>query len=243
MEDLGATIGELPKAMFASEAFPGIPWLVLVDGLDEITSHEMRDKATTMLIHWWNHRAYRFLVASRQLPEDQLARLRTVASVFTIEPFASGQLPDLATRWFAALKVNNVTGTTKRFLDHLKQSRIGEIATTPLIATLACVVFASSQAVPPSRFGLYDRFVTRLLEDPRKRENLLKHLEGQARPYAADDSIRKLVQDRRPLLEHYAYIRQLERRAQAAPSRCRNCFPSGRSATNPTASPSHVGAS
>jgi hypothetical protein len=209
MEDLGATIGELPKALFASEALPGIPWLVLVDGLDEITSHEMRDKATRVLIHWWNHSAYRFLVASRQLPEDQLAPLRAVASVFTIEPFAPGQLPDLATRWFAALRVDDAAGTTERFLDHLEQSRLGEIATTPLIATLACVVFAGNQAVPPSRFGLYDRFVTRLLEDPRKRENLLQHLEGQARPYAAEDSIRKLVQDRRPLLEHYAYIRQL----------------------------------
>ena len=209
MEDLGATIGELPKALFASEALPGIPWLVLVDGLDEITSHEMRDKATRVLIHWWNHPAYRFLVASRQLPEDQLAPLRSVASVFTIEPFAPGQIPDLATRWFAALKVDDVARTAERFLDHLEQSRLGEIATTPLIATLACVVFASNQAVPPSRFGLYDRFVTRLLEDPRKRENLLRHLEGQARPYAAEDSIRKIVQERRPLLEHYAYIRQL----------------------------------
>jgi hypothetical protein len=209
MEDLGATIGELPKTLFASEALPGVPWLVLVDGLDEITSHEMRYKATRVLIHWWNHSAYRFLVASRQLPEDQLASLRTVASVFTIEPFASGQLPDLATSWFAALKVDDVAGTTERFLDHLKRSRLGEIATTPLIATLACVVFAGCQAVPPGRFGLYNGFVTRLLEDPRKRENLLQHLEGQARPYAAEDSIRKLVQDRRSLLERYAYIRQL----------------------------------
>jgi hypothetical protein len=209
MEDLGATIGELPHALFASEALPGIPWLILVDGLDEITSREMRDKATRVLIHWWNNPAYRFLVASRQLPEDQLAPLRAVASVFTIEPFAPGQLPDLATRWFAALKVDDVAGTAKRFLDHLEQSRLGEIATTLLIATLACVVFASNQAVPPSRFDLYDRFVARLLEDPRKRESLLQHLEGQARPYAAEDSIRKLVQDRRPLLEHYAYIRQL----------------------------------
>lgn len=204
--DLGATVGELPKNLFASEALPGIPWLVLVDGLDEITDLQQRQRAVRVLARWWNDPAYRFLVATRPLPGEELSLLRSArASTFTIQPFDRDQLPELASRWFAALHADNVPELTGRFLNHLEQSRLGELAVIPLIATLACLVFVAEQNVPPSRFGLYNAFVTELLEDPGKRDDLIEQLNEQARPYHAEIAVLKLVQDRRSLLEYIAY--------------------------------------
>lgn len=209
--DLGATIGELPDELFAHEALPGIPWLVLVDGLDEITDRELRRQAIRVLARWWNESAYRFLVASRPLLDDELVSLRAVrAAVLTIEPFNSDQLPELAIRWFAALQAGDTAQLTERFLDHLERSRLGQLARIPLIATMACVVFADDQTVPPGRFALYSAFVARLLDDPRKRDTLTQQLLEELRPYAAEASIRRLVQDRRKLLERLGYARRLD---------------------------------
>ncbi len=213
MGDLGARLDKIDLAgLLAEAAMPGIPWLILLDGLDEILDAGDRQQVIEIMTRWLDDRRYRFFMTSRPLPQREFQALRSVGvPVFELQPFTDEQLPLLAHRWFAALGVPNVMQTVDLFVGQLLQTRIVQLARNPLIATISCVVFANSagRELPRSRADLYEEFVTLLLRKPFTQSNSLESIKDRLSQYG--DPARRvsetLLSDLRALLQDLALMR------------------------------------
>jgi hypothetical protein len=79
-ENLGAHLDDVDlDDLFADRPAPGVPWLVLLDGLDEIFDVSSRRQVIDIVRRWWGDPRYRFLLASRPLPGRELRVLQTAA--------------------------------------------------------------------------------------------------------------------------------------------------------------------
>lgn len=208
---LGARLADRRLAdMFEDEPLPGIPWMILVDGVDEILDPERRKRVLETLAFWRSRPSpFRFLVTSRPLPQGQLDALRKDGvPLYDIEPFSEDQLPEFARRWFSALGIPDPNALVDAFLDQLADTQLSRLAEVPLIATMLCVVFASQdgQYLPPSRVGLYEAFVSLLMAKQHTQINALERLQQWIRPYgtAAEEAVDQLLAGLRPLLEQLA---------------------------------------
>lgn len=207
--------------MFDDAPLPGIPWMVLVDGVDEILDPERRSQVLETVNFWRSQVSpYRFLVTSRPLPQGQLNTLNESGiPLYEIQPFSPEQLPEFAGRWFTALGMPDPEALVDAFLDRLAGSQLSRLAEIPLIATMLCVVFAShdGQNLPPSRVGLYEDFVSLLLAKRYTQTNALERLQQRIRPYgmAAEQAVDHLLASLRPLLEHIADRRLRTRDAKS----------------------------
>ncbi|MDH6522520.1 hypothetical protein M2163_000970 [Streptomyces sp. SAI-135] len=142
-------------------------WLVLVDGLDEVTAEYPRSRLMSTLAAQ-DPQVYRFVVATRPAPESELTALGADVSRYTLQPFSSSDLRTVARRWFAALPGTrqDPERATEAFLRALDRARLRSPAAVPLMAAMLCQVYAENprQALPESRGTLYDRFLLLLRE-------------------------------------------------------------------------------
>jgi hypothetical protein len=208
---LGARLADRDLAdLFENEPIPGVPWIVLVDGVDEILAPERRRRVLETVRFWTAHSSlYRFLVTSRPLPKGQLDALYDEKiPIYEIEPFSQDQLPELARRWFSALQMPNPEDLLPVFLERLESSQLRRLADIPLIATMLCVVFASKDGrdLPLSRVGLYEEFITLLMTKRYMQINALERLQQWIHPYGktAEMAVDTLMAGFRPLLESIA---------------------------------------
>ena len=93
---------------FRDPPLPGIRWLVLIDGLDEITDPVRRRTVLNMLAGVRESDPgghYRFVIATRPLPDLELTGVVLGPNVLRYEllPLSGEQLPDFAKGWFTAL--------------------------------------------------------------------------------------------------------------------------------------------
>ncbi len=164
--DLGAAGWDSwPPGMFAAEPLRGIKWLVLVDGLDEIADAEARRAVVAKLvdaIRGMSPCPYLFVVATRDVPGEGLPHGDGWAeSPYELQPFAAGQIRDLAERWFTEFHLPDPHSATDRFTAELDGAGLSELARVPLMATILCHLFAlnAGQSLPESRAGAYRDFV------------------------------------------------------------------------------------
>ncbi len=202
----------LPEDWFSDEPMPGVPWLLLVDGVDEILAAGSRREALSAIVHRRGAENYRFLVASRPLPDQELDQLlNSGTGAYEILPFSPDQLLALAEGWFKALKLHEPRTLAERFRTELDRSRIAHLARVPLLATMLCVVFAEhpEQGIPHSRADLYERFVALLMSKQYQQVNIYQRLDRRAEPFgpAARHSVRTLLENARYLLERLAAAR------------------------------------
>lgn len=212
-KDLGATLDNVDLDTFLAEPpLPGIPWLILLDGLDEIFDANDRRRVIEIITRWQEDPRYRFLIASRPLPASELRALRSPdLPAFEIQPFTDEQLPELAGRWFSALGLSNIERAVEQFIDLLLQTRIAQLARNPLVATITCVVFANNPGseLPRSRAELYEEFVKLLLRKLRGQNESLDAIKdylgryGEAARHAPD----VLLSDLRSLIQELAEMR------------------------------------
>jgi len=144
-------------------AVDGVPWLVVVDGLDEVPGED-RDALLDRLAAQTQDRdpAYRLLITTRPLAGHATGVLGS-ASVghYTLVPFDGAALRDFARRWFT----DPVDGTDEqevgRFLNEIAAAGLQEVASVPLMATMAISVFAEggSEPLPRNRYDLYEHFM------------------------------------------------------------------------------------
>lgn len=80
----------LPATFFRDPPDRDLLWLVLVDGLDEITNSQARKRVLRALaaVHADDHGAqYRFVVTTRPLPDEELADLGENVPRYELLPF------------------------------------------------------------------------------------------------------------------------------------------------------------
>ncbi|MFF8726290.1 trypsin-like peptidase domain-containing protein [Streptomyces sp. NPDC015171] len=167
---------EAPAAeIFTTEAEPGVPWLILVDGLDEIVLPEARRTALQSIASLITRARndpnrmpspFRFVLATRQLPPGELDILGHDLLEFELCPFAPCELRELATGWLRALGDADPQESSTRFIHGVPPSLATGLGTVPLMATILCVLHcaAPEAPMPVSRSDAYRRFVAALLE-------------------------------------------------------------------------------
>jgi hypothetical protein len=157
--------------LFATRPPGGGHWLVLVDGLDEILSSTTRIsllRHLSLLAQEGDAGPYRFVVATRPLPDRELDRLGTQLPRFDLLPFGREELPEVARGWFTALGLADPSGTAERFVtEALARDPLPELARTPLMAGLLCQLYAPNPqgSLPCGRGEIYDDFVELLRQN------------------------------------------------------------------------------
>ncbi|WP_310726903.1 HEAT repeat domain-containing protein [Streptomyces sp. N2A] len=150
--------------LFAAPPAPGVRWLLLVDGLDEVMSPEGRQRVLGKLASIREQDAYahqfRFVLATRptlDVRDIPKPRFRSCSLL----PFDLQQLPGFARAWFTALGLPEPEARTTAFLEHVRIPSVRHLATVPLMATMLCQLHADSdqEPLPRGRWALYTRFM------------------------------------------------------------------------------------
>ncbi|MFD0263832.1 NACHT domain-containing protein, partial [Kitasatospora indigofera] len=154
-------LDELTPDFFRHPPRPKAPWLVLVDGLDELPDQAQRSAVLSTLAAAAAAEPahYRFVLTSRPLPYGELDQLAEQVPRFELLPFSSDDLEAYAATWFQAL--DGPQRHAEMFTAALRRSRLDVLARTPLMATMLCQLYASDPArvLPAGRTGAYQAFV------------------------------------------------------------------------------------
>ncbi len=159
-------LDELTAEFFRRQPRTGVPWLVLVDGVDEIPDTDTRRAVLRLLagVTAGQPTLYRFVVATRPLPARELDTLGPQVPRFQLQPFSGDNLLDYATKWFRDLE--NPGRHAKAFISGLQRSRLDVLARTPLMASMLCQLYAAdpTRPLPEGRTSAYKAFVDLIYE-------------------------------------------------------------------------------
>lgn len=160
--ELGGLVDALPVAFFSTAPAPGASWLILIDGLDEVTDSAVRVRVLKRVaeISGGRHAGlYRFIIATRPLPSDELKEVDF--PLFDLLPFHDDDLPTVAARWFRTMRVDKPESVAQRFLDAVKETGLRDLARIPLMTAMLCQIYATrpEAPLPSSRGSLYGAFV------------------------------------------------------------------------------------
>ncbi|MGI5292930.1 helix-turn-helix domain-containing protein [Nonomuraea polychroma] len=160
---------QLPADLFAGAPQPGVRWLILVDGLDEIVDGEARRRVlrTLAAVAAGPHaQVYRFVVATRPLARNELRILGERVPHYELQPFAPAEVEAVACGWFRALKLKEPQQAAERFTQALRRSRLSDLARIPLVVAMLCQLRAArpGSPLPGSRGELYGNFIALLRE-------------------------------------------------------------------------------
>ncbi|MET7570500.1 trypsin-like peptidase domain-containing protein [Streptomyces sp. NPDC005492] len=159
---------ELPDDLFAATP-RGVPWLLLVDGLDEILDPVARERVITTIAE--NAAAatapYRWVVTTRPLPTRELGPLWDAGLArCALAPFEDPQLRELAEGWLAGSSDDeSATARVDDFLREVDESGLHQLVRAPLLATITLTIFRrhGTRGLPAGRPGLYREFIAYLL--------------------------------------------------------------------------------
>ncbi|GGN64757.1 histidine kinase [Streptomyces albiflavescens] len=169
----------LPEDFFRRCPSPLAPWLVMVDGLDEVPNLATRVALLERLAREAETEPllYRFIVATRPLPGRELDRLGPSVSRLELRPFSPPELHEYATKCFRDLP--GADQHTSAFTSELKRSCLDDLARTPLIASMLCQLYAAdpSKPLPEGRTGAYRSFVELLYEQNTHKSIAKTHTE------------------------------------------------------------------
>lgn len=168
----------VPEAFFMSSPRAGGRWLVMVDGLDEVTDPVARMDILTDLA--WLARdpagsMYRFVIATRPLPPDELGVLGDVPRMGLL-PFSADDLESVAANWFRirqrqdsrlAMQQWDPDAAAREFSAAITRGGLGSLPSEPLFAALLCQVYARDprQPLPRSRSQICRHFTDHLLSE------------------------------------------------------------------------------
>lgn len=143
------------------------PWLLLLDGLDEVPA-----AARPELIQWLKGMlpligAGRLLVTSRPSAYEEREWDEKRFAVYDIQPFTPEQTRAFAEKWFGA--------EASDFLTALENVHAAELSGTPLLLTIAAKVYLHRKeetgrgSLPERRSQLYEEFINTWLKEAERR--------------------------------------------------------------------------
>ncbi|GLZ28406.1 hypothetical protein Lesp02_05960 [Lentzea sp. NBRC 105346] len=136
-------------------AVAGCPWLLLVDGLDEVASNADRAQLVRVLAKWAKEPFYRVMLTTRPIEGAALGPLqRGGAARYELQPFDETALCDFAENWFGAT-------VAERFLHQIREAHLDELVCAPLFATVAAIIFdrQDEHPLPDNEFELYESYL------------------------------------------------------------------------------------
>lgn len=197
--------------MFEREPMPGVPWLVLVDGLDEVLSEFDRRLVLDRVLSQRDRSTYRFLVTSRPLGSGTFTQLARKFPTYVVEPFNDEELARFAKAWFEEAGYHDAGELVEVFTSEIARSGLGRLARVPLVSMMLCIVFVSDreEGLPRSQHAVYERFfavLARKLEASGTREQFRDRVAS----FGADAqrAVAQLVTELPKLLEQIALARQ-----------------------------------
>ncbi|MCF3122172.1 ATP-binding protein [Streptomyces arenae] len=156
----------LTADFFSRRPLPRVPWLVLVDGLDEVPQQNARTALLERLALEAEQRpcVYRFVVTTRPLPDGELFRLGPCTAYSELRPFTRSDVRTYARACFADLPDTKLH--LNEFMTGLRLSGLDDLARTPLIASLLCRLYLAdpTRPLPEGRTATYRSFVELLYE-------------------------------------------------------------------------------
>ncbi|WP_405785935.1 NACHT domain-containing protein [Streptomyces sp. NBC_01367] len=221
IEELGPYgLRETPTSeFFGEQPAPQVPWLVMVDGLDEIPDRATRVALLERLAREADQELspYRFVVATRPLPAGELDRLGPGAERFELQPFSAADMWKYARGCFRDLP--EVERQVSTFAAGLRQSGLNGLARTPLVAFMLCQLYAADPArpLPDGRAGAYQSFVELVYEQNthkgirRTHDEVTRALKDRHQiprdQRAAEQAAHRVQEDLPQLIDHLAYER------------------------------------
>ncbi|MFI6802884.1 NACHT domain-containing protein [Streptosporangium canum] len=151
---------------FRRRPYPDASWLVMVDGLDEVSDRAARLSLLDRLCRETGQKdsPYRFLIATRPLPVGELERLGRDADHFTLSPFTDDDLRAYVQKRFSGLA--DADRHVRAFTNGVIRTRLEGLARTPLMAAMLCRLYVSDpdQPLPDGRTGVFRSFTELLYE-------------------------------------------------------------------------------
>ena len=184
--ELGAYLDvSLPTSAFMRPPAPGVSWLVLVDGLDEVLDVTQRIELIKMLEHRIRSKdeIWRFVITTRPLSSNELTELIEAAGgSYRLLPFDDERVEEFAYSWFEIRDPANATEKAERFMEQAFTSRLTDVLRIPLLVTIAAIVFEShpDRGLPSNSGALYAEFIQTLLSGRYKisRDGLWSRMEA-----------------------------------------------------------------
>ncbi|USX55913.1 NACHT domain-containing NTPase [Lentzea sp. HUAS12] len=161
----------------------GCRWLLLVDGLDEVTSPSDRDDLVHALAGWAaSGDVYRIVLTTRPIEGGVLAPLQRIGAVrYELQPFDEEALRTFAESWFS-----DDGDAAANFLRQIRKAYLDELVRVPLLATIAAIIFEQRRAhpLPDNQYELYEAYLRYLRTGHQRhpspldahREPLFEHL-------------------------------------------------------------------
>jgi Trypsin-like peptidase domain/NACHT domain len=215
-EELGIWLDQpLVARTFTREPVVGTPWLMLVDGFEEILTPEFRKRAIDALAFWAGRAHLRLLMTSRPLAKQEFEPLdrKGIFRAF-LAPFDADRIRRLASTWLHRLTAGDAEGDTaqrvERLIGAIERGQIRELARIPLITTMLCILDVADGAgvLPRSRYDLYEQFVNACLERQLAELDALPRLRELAQRYpGGQQAAEQLLAEIHPLLTAYAVER------------------------------------
>jgi cellulose synthase operon protein C len=157
--EYGALLRAPLQADLLSDRVAGCRWLLLVDGLDEVTDAADRDRLADVLAAWASAAAspYRLVVTTRPVEGAALAPLQRVkAARYELQPFDEQALRRFAENWFAEEGQDHA----HRFVRQIRVAHLDELVRVPLLATIAAIIFQQQdRPLPDNQYELYEAYL------------------------------------------------------------------------------------
>ncbi|NUT53422.1 MAG: hypothetical protein HOV94_39975 [Saccharothrix sp.] len=155
-------------ALVTDEPLPGVPWLVLVDGLDEVLAPDVRERVIRQIREHREHRTHRFLVTSRPLDPHELVPLvdRETSPTYWLELFSDADLREFAVRYLREEAHPDPEAAADDLLARVGRTKLAKLAHVPLFATMLCYLHTETGGgrLPANQTQLYRQFVTLQLD-------------------------------------------------------------------------------
>ncbi|MDJ0385295.1 ATP-binding protein [Streptomyces sp. G-G2] len=156
----------LTEDFFRRRPHPDAPWLVMIDGLDEVPDRTTRLSLLDRLSREAGQKdsPYRFLIATRPLPRGELERLGPTADHFGLRPYTDADVRTYAEKRFSGLP--DADRHVRTFTNGILRTRLDGLARIPLMAAMLCHLYTADvdQPLPEGRTGVYRSFVELLYE-------------------------------------------------------------------------------